>query len=135
MTSTEPVVAPPQVQRSRLQLVAVACSAAIALVYLALFTGLLDLPGAETGELGILGVAGGVFAVLAGLLWWLHSRVLWAIGAVLQVLLAWMYVAVAPEREPAFEVWGVTIRALSLALLVALVSLLVAGRRERSEQT
>jgi hypothetical protein len=136
MTRTDPVVAPPRAPvRSRLQLVAVACSAAIALLYLGLFTGLLALPGAETGDLGILGVAGGVFAVLAGLLWWLHSRLLWAIGAVMQALLGWMYVAIAPERDPAFEVWGLTIRAISLVLFAALVALLVTARRDRSEAT
>jgi hypothetical protein len=136
MTRTEPVVAPPSAPvRSPLQLVAVACSAAIALLYLALFTGVLALPGAEPGELGILGVAGGVFAVLAGLLWWLRSRVLWATGAVLQALLGWMYVVVAPERDPAFEVWGLTIRAISLVLFAALVALLVTARRDRSEAT
>ena len=133
MTRTESVVAPPQAPgRSRLQLAAVACSAAIALLYLGLFTGVLSLPGAETGDLGILGVAGGVYAVLAGLLWWLRSRVLWAIGVMQQALLGWMYVAIAPERDPSFEVWGLTIRAISIVLLGVLVALLVSQLRSRS---
>jgi hypothetical protein len=33
-----------------------------------------------------------------------------------------MYVAVAPERDPAFEVWGLTIRGLSFVLIVLLVA-------------
>jgi hypothetical protein len=111
---------------------AVASSAAIAVLYLAIASGILSVGRAEVGELGVLGVAGGVFAALAVGLWRLRRRWLWAAAAVLQVLLAGMYVAIAPDRLPPYEVWGLTIRGLSLLLLVALVRLLFARRTQAS---
>jgi hypothetical protein len=128
LTRTEPPTSPDVVQ-ARARTVAVASAAAIAVLYLAIYAGLLSVGRAEAGELGILGVAGGVFVVLAVALWRLTSRLLWAGAAVLQVLLGAMYVAIAPERDPSFELWGLLIRALSLVLLVALVTLSVRARR------
>jgi hypothetical protein len=113
----------------RARTVAIATSVAIAALYLLIFAGVLSVGRAEAGDLGILGVAGGVFVVLAVALWRLTSRALWAGAAVLQVLLGVMYVAVAPERDPSFEVWGVLVRVLSLVLLGALVTLLLRARR------
>jgi hypothetical protein len=122
-----------QVQRrSRLQTIATAASALIAALYLLIFAGVLSVGRAEAGDLGILGVAGGVFVVIALLLWRLRSRVLWAGVAVLQLLLTAMYVAVAPERDPSFEVWGLSIRAVSGVLFVAVVAMLVASRQDRT---
>ena len=117
--------------RWRLQLIASLLAAAIAALYGLLFAGVLPLEGATAGELGILGVAGAVHAIIAGLLWWRRNRLVWAAAAVLQVLLGWMYLAIAPERDPAFEIWGVTIRVVSLVLLVVLIRLLLTERRER----
>jgi hypothetical protein len=119
-------------RRSRWQLVGVAASAVIALLYGALYAGVLALEGASAGERGILGVAAAVFVILTALLWWKPNRLVLAAGAALQLLLGWMYIAIAPDRDPPFEVWGVSIRVVSLALLIALVSLLVADHRERS---
>jgi hypothetical protein len=117
--------------RSRVQGIAAGLAGVIAVLYGLLFAGVLGIEGATDGELGILGVAALVFAALAGLLWWLRSRVLWTGAAVMQLLLGWMYLAIAPDRDPAFEIWGVTIRAVSLLLLVALIRLLLTERRER----
>lgn len=108
---------------------AVVTAAVIAVLYLAIYAGLLSVGRAESGELGVLGVAGGLFAVLAVALWRVRSRILWAGVAGLQVLLAAMYVAIAPERDPAFEVWGILIRVLSVILVAALVTLLLGVRR------
>jgi hypothetical protein len=120
---------PTDTGQDRARMVAVAASAVIAMLYLAIYAGVLSVGRADTGELGILGVAGGVFVVLAILLWRSRSRLLWAATVVLQVLLGAMYVAIAPERDPSFEVWGVSIRVLSLVLVAAVVTLLVRGRR------
>lgn len=103
----------------------------IAVLYGLLFAGALTIEGATEAELGVLGVAAMVFVALTGLLCWRRSRMLWAAAAALQLLLGWMYVAIAPERDPAFELWGVTIRAVSFALLVVLIRLLLTERRER----
>lgn len=117
--------------RTRAQYVAGGLAGTIAVLYGLLFVGVLAIDGAADAERGILGVAAAVFAVLAGLLWWLRSRVLWAATAALQLLLGWMYLAIAPDRDPAFETWGVTIRCVSLVLIIVLVRLLVTERRER----
>ena len=113
----------------RLRGIAVGSSALVALLYVLVYAGVLTVGRADAGELGILGFAGAVHALLAIALWRVESRVLWAGAAVLQVLLGWMYVAVAPERTPAYEVWGLTIRGLSAVLVVALVGLLLEARR------
>jgi hypothetical protein len=119
----------PQPAPDRVRGFAAVTAAIIAALYLAIYAGLLSVGRAEAGELGILGVAGGLFVVLAVALWRVRSRVLWAGVAGLQVLLAAMYVAVAPERDPAFEVWGILIRVLSVILVAAMVTLLLDARR------
>ena len=113
----------------RVRGLAAVTAAVIALLYLAIYAGLLSVGRAESGDLGVLGVAGGLFAVLAIALWRIRSRLLWAGVAGLQVLLGVMYVAVAPERDPAFEVWGILIRVLSVILVAALVTMLLGARR------
>ena len=131
-TTTAPSRSSSTVPRWRPQHIAASLSGTIAALYGLLFAGVLPLERATTGELGILGVAGAVHAVIAGLLWWRSSRLLWAAAATLQVLLGGMYLAIAPDRDPAFEIWGVTIRVVSLVLLVALIRLLLSDRRERT---
>lgn len=120
---------------SQVSRLAAATSSLIALIYGLIYAGVLSVGRAEAGDLGILGIAGGVFLVLALLLWRLRSRLLYAATALLQILLAIMYVAVAAERDPAFEVWGLTIRVLSLVLLAAAVTLLVQAHPERGDAT
>jgi len=108
----------------------------IAVLYGLIWAGVLSVvTDAEPGELGILGVAGVVFVALAALLWWSASRVLWLGTAILQVLMIWMYIAIGAERDPAFELWGISIRVAQVALIGVLVALLLRstrGRRHRS---
>jgi hypothetical protein len=125
---------PPATSRHVHQRLAVLIAGVIALLYGLLSTGVLPIAGATDAERGILGVAGAVFAVLAGLLWWRCSRVLWVGAVALQLLMGWMYLAIAPDRDPSFEVWGVTIRVLSLTLVLVLVRLLVVSRGDRTER-
>jgi hypothetical protein len=56
---------------------------------------------------------------------WFDRRILWALGALLQVGVIAMYFSVAPDRKPSFEPWGIAIRVVELLLLVALVMLVV----------
>jgi hypothetical protein len=108
-----------------------ALATVIAVLYLLLAAGVLDLGAADSGELGILGVAGVLHLVLAGVLWVRPWRWLLAAVLVIQLAMAAMYVAIAPERAPSYEVWGLTIRGLSALLVVALALALIAGRRPR----
>ena len=128
MTTTSPPTVHAVLRPAR---AASALATVIAVLYLLLATGVLDLGAADSGELGILGVAGALHLVLAGLLWVRPGRWLLAAVLVIQLAMAAMYVAIAPERVPSYEVWGLTIRGLSGLLVVALVSALVAGRPSR----
>jgi hypothetical protein len=105
----------------------------IAALYALIFAGVLSVGRAEAGELGILGVAGAVHLVLAAALWVWPHQILLVGTALLQLLLAAMYVAIAPERDPSYEVWGLTIRSLSLVLVVLLAAAFVQVRRTRRE--
>ncbi len=104
----------------------------IAVLYGLIWSGVVDVVrDAEPGELGILGVAGVVFVALAALLWWSTSRLLWLGTATLQVLMIWMYIAIGAERDPAFEVWGISIRVAQVVLIGVLIALLVRSVRAR----
>ena len=117
--------------RPKLQLLATGISAGIASLYALMFLGILSVEGVSGDERGIVGLAAAVFVALTVALWWRRSRRLWVGAAGLQLVMGAMYVAIAPERDPSFEVWGLTIRGLSLVLLGALVGLLVSARRDR----
>jgi hypothetical protein len=118
-----------------LRLLAAGLCAAVAGLYVLIYAGVLSVGEATSGELGILGFAAGVFAVLAALLWRLRGRLLWAGVAVLQVLVIAAYLAISAEREPPFEVWGISIRVLQVALLATLVGLLVDSSRTGGRST
>jgi hypothetical protein len=119
-----------------LQRTAAGISTLIAVLYGLIWADVLTVvTDAEPGELGILGVAGVVFLVLAALLWRFASRVLWVGATILQALMIWMYVAVGAERDPAFEVWGISIRVAQVALIGVLVALLVRRTRPWRDAT
>jgi len=130
-----PVVTPPSAVVSdptvRWRLVAAVSTGAMALLYLLIYAGVLSVGRAEAGELVILGVAGGIFAVLAVLLWRVRSRLVWIAAVILQFGTGAMYVAIAPERDPSYELWGLALRGLSVVVIVAVVMLFITSRRER----
>lgn len=116
----------------RRRLTAVGLCLGIAVLYGLIWSGAVPaIDGAEPGDRAILGVAGVVFVVLAGLLWWVRHRVLWVATLLLQLAMIALYIAVGAEREPPFEFWGLAIRVLQVALIVVLVSSLVTAGRER----
>ncbi len=129
MATTTPVST---AQTVALQRIAAGISLLIAVLYGLIWAGVLTVvTEAEVGELGILGIAGLVFLALAALLWRFASRILWVATAVLQVGMIWMYVAIGAERDPAFEVWGITIRVAQVALIGVLIALIVRTTRQR----
>ncbi|HSL58308.1 MAG TPA: hypothetical protein VK866_10745 [Acidimicrobiales bacterium] len=82
--------------------------------------------GEEEIDIGVFGVgAGTIFLVGALLLLLVDRRPIWAVGAALQVLIFVMYLAVSSDREPAFEPWGIALRAVEIPLLAVLVYLAV----------
>jgi hypothetical protein len=127
-TSLRPRRAGVDPTRRHLRAIAAAASAAMALLYAAIALHLVtvvDGPAAEVAsiQLGFATPAAAMFALGAFLLLHYDDRRLWAVGLVLQVLVFAVYLAVAPDRQPAFELWGVALRVLQVGLAVPLALL------------
>ena len=77
--------------------------------------------------------SGGAFLLGAVLLLLFDRRALWVLGGIFQVMAIVMYFAVAPQRDPSFEPWGIGLKVIQAVLLVALAWLALrpsqAGRR------
>lgn len=113
-------------QRRAIRYGAAVVSATIAAIYFLIGLGLLTVitPAADDPSMAVFGLsAGSAFLLGALLLVAFDRRVLWLLGAALQLLVLWGYLAVAPDRTPAFEVWGITLRIIQLPLFAALVYL------------
>lgn len=67
--------------------------------------------------------AAGAYLLGVALLLFFDNRWLWGLGAVFQVMVIFMYFNLAPQRVPAYEVWGILIRIAQVLLLAALVYL------------
>jgi hypothetical protein len=116
--------------------VAAALAAVTAVLYAAIASGVvtvLDGPAEEVAATQMSFALPAAVTYAAGVLLLLrYDRwIVWALGAVLQVMVIAAYFNVASERMPAFETWGITIRVLQIALLVVLVALAI---RPRSPQ-
>jgi hypothetical protein len=107
-------------------------AAVTAILYLLIGVGVLRVGESSTGapnDLFAFGaMVGGTFAVVAVLLWFVRSRVLWWAVAVLQVIVLVGYVAAAGLRTPSFEPWGILVKVCQLAVLAAVLYLIVRGR-------
>jgi hypothetical protein len=107
-----------------------ALAAVTATVYLLIGVDVIrvvDPATAEPGGLLTFGLlAGGAYALGAALLVSCDRRPLWLLGAAFQVFVVAMYVAVASERTPPFEAWGVALRVPQLLLFGALAYLYAA---------
>lgn len=116
--------------RRALRRTAAGLCAVIAAVYLAIAAGASGIEPGEEMSLVAFGVgAASIFGVGAILLATLDHRVLWAVGGAVQLGIGAMYVAVSTDRTPAFEAWGLGLRALQIPLLVVLVLLAVRPTR------
>ena len=76
-------------------------------------------------------VAAAAFAVLAGLLGFGARRGVLVGGIVVELVVLAAYVAVASTREPSFEGWGLSIKAVQIVLLVILLRLAFPSRALR----
>lgn len=113
---------------------AIVASAAAALLYLLIALGFLSVGRsieAGTTDLFAFGaLLATVFVVIAAALWRFETRAVWGAIAVVQVVVLIGYVAVSGVREPAFETWGLLIKACQAGVLAATAYLIVhSGRR------
>ena len=80
----------------------------------------------NTGEQAAFGIPAGLAYALAALLLVVFDRrVLWVLGAILQVFIIYTYFDLAPDRTPSYEVWGILIRVAQTAILGGLAYLIV----------
>jgi uncharacterized protein len=107
-------------RRRRLRRIGALLCAGIAAVYLLIGAEVVTVaePSADAGDITTFGVgAAAIFLVGAVLLLTVDLRVVWALGAVLQVVVIGMYLAQGSDRTPSFEAWGLSLRIPQLALL------------------
>ena len=113
-------------RRQTIRYAAAGIAAAMALIYFLIGLEVVQVVVTEPAGSDMFGFgvgAGALFLATAAVIVLVDRRVVWAIAATLQVLIAVMYFAVAPTRDPNFEVWGITLRVLQLGLFAALVYL------------
>jgi hypothetical protein len=115
----------------RMRVGAAGVVALVAVLYLLIGFGVITVvqDQAEVGAAPVV-VAGVLFAALAVLLLMTASRRVLIAGAVLQLVVLVMYLVVSAGRVPAFEIWGLGIKALQVGLLAAFVAMLI--RQPRS---
>lgn len=65
-------------------------------------------------------IAGSAFLLGAGVILAFDRRWLWALGALIQIFIMYVYFDLAPERVPSYEAWGVALRVLQVPLIGAL---------------
>jgi hypothetical protein len=116
------------VQRTTVRYAAAAIAATMAGIYYLIGLGVLHVgqstdPSTGTDMFAFGALAGSGFLLGAILLVFFDVRILWVLGAVLQVLVFAMYVSVSSVREPPFELWGIALRLLQVPLFVALAYL------------
>jgi hypothetical protein len=109
-----------------MRLVAAGVAGLVAVLYLLIGFDVITVvqDQAEAGAAPVV-IAGLLFAALAVLLVVTASSGVLVAGAVLQVVVLVMYLVVSAERVPAFEAWGLGIKALQTGLLAAFVVMLV----------
>jgi len=69
--------------------------------------------------------AGVAYALGVVLLLAYERRIVWILGAILQVFVIFTYFNLAAQRAPAFEVWGILLRIAQFVLLIVLTYLAI----------
>ncbi|HLF25529.1 MAG TPA: hypothetical protein VJG32_04285 [Anaerolineae bacterium] len=109
-------------RRRTIRYFAAVASAATAVMYFLIGFHIVSvLDGRADQTWGI--VAGSAYVLGALLLLAFDRRVLWIMGAILQVFVIYTYFNLASQRTPAYEVWGILIRIAQVMILIALVYL------------
>lgn len=114
----------------------VAAAIGVGIVYLLLGVKVIPMAGGSSieGVIVPLIVAGLLYIAVASLAILVPGRAVWIGGAFLQALVLVGYVAVAPERTPSYEAWGLGLKAAQVALLCGFVYLM-ATRVDRRRLT
>lgn len=73
-------------------------------------------------------IAGSAFLIGALVIEIFDRRVVMGLGAAAQAFIIYTYVDLASQREPSFEIWGIVIRVIQVALFVTLLYLAMRPR-------
>ena len=123
--------------RRTLRFIAAALALGVGVLYFLIATQVLfvaETAGKESPFIPM-AAAGAAFVLGAALLVLLDNRIVFLLGAVVQLAVIVGYFAVAPSRDPHVEVWGLLMKAAQLAILALLAYLAVktpAGPRRRA---
>lgn len=80
----------------------------------------------ETPSDQVFGIPAGVaYALGAVLLVVMNRRIVWILGALLQVFVISTYFQYASQRTPAYEIWGIVLRVVQALILIALAYLAI----------
>jgi len=127
-----------QLDRHSIRRLGATCAALMAAIYFLIGLGVLQVGGSANGEMVDLAVfgfgAGTAFAVTAALVAFTDHRLIWIALLVFQIFVIAMYIGVSSGRVPAFELWGLTLRAIQLVLVACLAYLIVRGSQAGSRE-
>ncbi len=113
-----------------LRLLVVGLSAIIALIYLLIGLRVLEVVDVPADQTSCGLIAAGAFALGALAFASANSRFVFGLGAAVVAFVIIAYFAIAPERSPEYETWGIMLKVLQAMLLVGLGYLAIrpAGR-------
>lgn len=101
--------------------VAVALVAVSAIIYYLIGFGVLDVGGLDSVERMAFGlIAGTAFALGAFMLARAEKRVMFVLAALGMAFVIWAYFDIAPDRDPAYETWGIVLRVIQFPTLALL---------------
>jgi hypothetical protein len=105
--------------------VAVGLTTLIAVIYLLIGLQVLTVLDDTSDQTAFGLIAAAAFAVGAGILAWVDSRVVFGLGATGVAFVIFTYFSLATERSPQFETWGIVLRVIQTLLFVALAYLTI----------
>lgn len=106
----------------------------IALIYFMIGFQLVSVLEDTTDQTAFGLIAGGAFVTGAALTLAFDRRLLWTLGAAVQIMIIYTYFNLADQRVPEFELWGVLIRVLQVVLTALLVYMAAAPSRTEQEE-
>ncbi len=124
-----------QISRTTARYLGAAAAATMALIYFLIGLNVLYIGTTTEGatdQFGFgmgTGICFGLWAVLLALV---DRRWLWLIGLGFHALVFVIYIGASGIRVPPFEVWGLTLRAIHVVLLVALAYLTLRASEQRA---
>jgi hypothetical protein len=104
---------------------AVGLTTLIAVIYLLIGLQVLTVLDNPDDQTAFALIAAAAFAVGAGILAWIDSKIVFGLGAAGVAFVIFTYFSLATERSPQFETWGIVLRVIQALLFVTLAYLTI----------